>query len=381
MIDAQSEVRRYYDSEGQMVAARELRHLGVKASDWCQVNSVEGRRSQMSWAVMPWPGEWEEGDRVSLHVDVLLPDELIMRVPAGFARASAAVRQEELIGFVVRAHRELCFVDEPMLADLEEFLRADYGRYARLQEFGGRAGPRFRITAEVPLDGLCHVSVDGLVGADWHRIEPELLQAAQPSLMRQGMKEARVRGDSLVLESPWAEVTFSLKDAQPQPTPTLSRATAVPMVRSGPDTVIGSVVARAAREGHPAYVEHFTAEFYDDEANELAPFGSDEGWDLWVDWRSRADEVGGDGTVRAILASECGGPEHVDGFLAWAEDSDSTDAATIALVVAFVLLRLTGRIDPEGKMVALRAVDTLIGAYGPAEELTTIRDDLLRWSG
>lgn len=57
----------------------------------------------------------------------------------------------------MRAHRELCVVDEPMLASLEEFLRADYGRYARVQEFGRPAGPRFRITAEVRLVGLCRV--------------------------------------------------------------------------------------------------------------------------------------------------------------------------------------------------------------------------------
>jgi hypothetical protein len=33
---------------------------------------------------------------------------------------------------------------------------------------------------------------------------------------------------------------------------------------------------------HPEFAAHFRDPIYDDEANDLAPFGNDEGWDLLV---------------------------------------------------------------------------------------------------
>lgn len=374
------EARAFYRSDGQMVAAREARHLAVKASDWCAAHGVQGRRSQMSWMVMQWPESLgRDQGRTAIHIDVILPDRIVLRIPAGFATAPSEVRREELIRCAVATHRELCFLADSALGRLEAFLRDGYGSYARVQEFGRAKGPRFRVAAAVRLDGLCHVLVDVAVGPDWHRIEPESIQAADATLMRGGMKAVRVQGDSLVLRTPWGGASFARADASTKPSHPL-QVTAIVVDRAGVLDAAPPAPSLAARQGHPAYLAHFTAPFYDDEASELAPFGSDEGSELWAQWRPRSEELGPASTVRDLLAVDCGGPEQVDDFLAQLDREDDTDTATIVVAVAFVLLRLTGHLDPEGRAAALKALEVLTRSSGPADELATMRHDLLTYT-
>ena len=52
------------------------------------------------------------------------------------------------------------------------------------------------------------------------------------------------------------------------------------------------------------------------------------------------------------------------------------DAARYVVASGFTLLRLTGRIDPEGHEATLRALDVLAEHLGRGPELDRMRDDL-----
>lgn len=56
------------------------------------------------------------------------------------------------------------------------------------------------------------------------------------------------------------------------------------------------------RDGHTRYVAHFAHAIYWDDADDAAPFGSDEGADLWAAWQDRAEDLIPGGTVRTVLA-------------------------------------------------------------------------------
>jgi uncharacterized protein YfeS len=107
---------------------------------------------------------------------------------------------------------------------------------------------------------------------------------------------------------------------------------------------------------HPHFATHFPDPLYYDRAEEMAPFGSDEGSDtLWV-WISRRDEL-------QPTATEMNGPD-VDGFIIGA---------------GFALIYLTGQIDEEGKHLvldALRRTDSYYGTrgIGSTEPTLMIRD-------
>ena len=58
-----------------------------------------------------------------------------------------------------------------------------------------------------------------------------------------------------------------------------------------------------------------------------------------------------------------------------------SDAATIVVGTGFTLLRLTGRIDDEGRRLTTKALDALIRLYGSRPELIRQRDDLSSWVG
>jgi len=47
----------------------------------------------------------------------------------------------------------------------------------------------------------------------------------------------------------------------------------------------------ALPEAAPAFRSHFTDPVYDDQAGDLAPFGTDEGWDLLHEWAARRNEL------------------------------------------------------------------------------------------
>lgn len=138
---------------------------------------------------------------------------------------------------------------------------------------------------------------------------------------------------------------------------------------------------------HPAFSAHFTDPLYDDEGAEFAPFGTDEGWDLVMEWGERRDELTAASTVRDVVEDD----ELYDEALAElgrvpaeGEDApDLVDTATIVVGAGFTLLRLTGRIDEEGKQLVLQALDSLARFYTHAEsdELVIMRADLASWSG
>ncbi len=52
---------------------------------------------------------------------------------------------------------------------------------------------------------------------------------------------------------------------------------------------------------HPAYAAHFTDPFYDDPADDFAPFGSDEGSDLLVEAEEQRSRLGPSSTVADVL--------------------------------------------------------------------------------
>ena len=130
---------------------------------------------------------------------------------------------------------------------------------------------------------------------------------------------------------------------------------------------------------HPAFAAHITNPLYEDAGDDLAPFGSDEGWDLVTEWGERRDELSAHATVQEVL-DESPFPdalEHVGGQVAATPGAlDGVDAARFVVVSGFTLLRLTGRIDPEGHDATLRALDALEGHTGPQPELERMREDL-----
>ncbi len=134
----------------------------------------------------------------------------------------------------------------------------------------------------------------------------------------------------------------------------------------------------------PAFRAHFADSVYEDPEGEFAPFGTDEGADLLAEWSERVEELSDDMTVADLLAES--GFEGVledldlsDSGAAVPEPGGPIDAATIVVGAAFTLLRLAGRIDPEGRQAALRGLAVLEAAYGQVAELERQRVDLETW--
>jgi uncharacterized protein YfeS len=123
---------------------------------------------------------------------------------------------------------------------------------------------------------------------------------------------------------------------------------------------------------HPAFAAHFRDPVYDDEGNDLAPFGNDEGWDLLVGWVKRAGELDS-GSTLAQIASE------------WFEDvpapddlnEDDVDLNDIVIGAGFTLLRLTGQIGEADRALVLRALDIRDRTHGQHPETQQMRTDLL----
>ncbi|MDF2143788.1 hypothetical protein [Knoellia sp. p5-6-4] len=79
----------------------------------------------------------------------------------------------------------------------------------------------------------------------------------------------------------------------------------------------------------------------------------------------------------ADIASELDNPEG-PGLPA---PGGQVDAATITIGAGFTLLRLTGRIDEDGRLQTLRALDVLIHRYDSPPQLVRQRRDLESWAG
>ncbi len=128
---------------------------------------------------------------------------------------------------------------------------------------------------------------------------------------------------------------------------------------------------------HENFARHFKASIYEEPADEFAPFGSDEGWDiLQVAAENRAELLNG-ATVADLL-------EIVDAPVeeGWGDSPDAEEwysDATFVAAAAFTLLRLTGQIDEVGRSRALEALDILIDYFGEEPELRQQKNDLERW--
>jgi uncharacterized protein YfeS len=115
-------------------------------------------------------------------------------------------------------------------------------------------------------------------------------------------------------------------------------------------------------DAHPAFRAAFPGDLYDDEADEFAPFGSDEGWDAMAEIVDGHTPLADDVTLRDLAE------EYLDWDAADFEDDDldSTEESDFVMTgVAFTILRLTGRIDEEGRLwllAALRRQQTRYGA-------------------
>lgn len=122
----------------------------------------------------------------------------------------------------------------------------------------------------------------------------------------------------------------------------------------------------------PAFSAHFTDAVYADPADELAPFGSDEGADLLADWEERRDDLGPHATVADVLEGD------PSSYLA----SNTLDDAMAVQAAGFVLLRLTGRIDHEGREATLAALEQLAqpDKWGPEPQLLRQLHDLRSWT-
>ncbi|MCH1865028.1 hypothetical protein [Nocardioides sp. CFH 31398] len=132
------------------------------------------------------------------------------------------------------------------------------------------------------------------------------------------------------------------------------------------------------------YAQHFTDPLYDDEGDDLAPFGSDEGSDLLWTWADRRDELIADPTLATVLECE---PDEVREVAGPMEGIDGVDTAALVVGAAFVLLRLTGRLNDGDRALAIEAVDYQLRALPQISEdltdppqLLTIRRDLQSWT-
>ena len=131
-------------------------------------------------------------------------------------------------------------------------------------------------------------------------------------------------------------------------------------------------------EAHENFKRHFTAPFYEDVTSDLAPFGSDEGWDALHIAAEKRTELTSDSTVADVL-------EIIDEPEAgeWGESptgEEWNEDATLVASAAFTLLRLTGQIDETGRVWALEALGILIDYFGDEPELEQQKKDLESWS-
>jgi len=129
---------------------------------------------------------------------------------------------------------------------------------------------------------------------------------------------------------------------------------------------------------HGDYAKHFTSEFYEDLANEFAPFGSDEGFDVISLAEDHRDEISATTTVQELL-------EIVDAPLSdeWNQvlkGEEAVDDAVFISSAAFALIRITGRIDPRGHKKALKSLKVLIDSFGDESELVQQKIDLESWT-
>lgn len=119
---------------------------------------------------------------------------------------------------------------------------------------------------------------------------------------------------------------------------------------------------------NPEYAAHFTHPLYSAVSGEWAPFSSDEGSDLLWSWEQRVDELSDRSTVVDLIPGAEPGQEEPVTDVEWAIE---------VLGAGFVLLRLTGQIDPNGRRLVMEALDFLEANFGDEEAtIPQMRQDL-----
>lgn len=126
---------------------------------------------------------------------------------------------------------------------------------------------------------------------------------------------------------------------------------------------------------HPAFIAHARSAVYDDFGSEFAPFGSDEGFDAIHNLYDRLPTLPPGFTLREVVGADW--PVLLDG-IAGAID-EILNAAPHLIGYGFAILRSTGRIDPEGREVVLRALRGMLSAEPGAAELGQLIADLDAW--
>ena len=121
-------------------------------------------------------------------------------------------------------------------------------------------------------------------------------------------------------------------------------------------------------------------ESYLSDEDELAPFGTDEGADLLLEWLPRRAELCTFGISELLARSGFG--DALEAVVAWqpgSPDPEPIDEATIVQAGSFLLLGLCGHIDQEGHEAGLKALRILLATYPGDASLERQLEDLLTW--
>lgn len=124
---------------------------------------------------------------------------------------------------------------------------------------------------------------------------------------------------------------------------------------------------------HPAFAAHFRDPIYDEPADDFAPFGNDEGWDILAESVERIDELGRGTTLAQMIPKWF----TLDPVVAADLGGDDVNLVDVVIGAGFALLRLTGQIDDVGRGLVLKALDARDRVQGPQPETERLRADLL----
>jgi len=119
---------------------------------------------------------------------------------------------------------------------------------------------------------------------------------------------------------------------------------------------------------HPAFAARFTADFYLDQADEFAPFGSDEASDSVAELLQVRRRIVPTTNLRPLVAVAL---EEAPATVFEDMDVDEEHVNTIVIGVGFLLILLTGRIDDEGRRQVIAALERQEQVYG--EDTSTFR--------
>jgi len=153
------------------------------------------------------------------------------------------------------------------------------------------------------------------------------------------------------------------------------------ILRAGlPDDVVDDDDEAELPPPHPAFLRAFPSPFYTDEADEFAPFGTDEGWD--VRWSILIEGPPlGPGTELARLLSDVLDEEGAALVLDGSDEETTADLDPVIIGAAFALIWASGRIDDAGREQLLAAIDRQIARYGDDPRLTMMRADVAALEG